>query len=78
VRTCPNCGARLDPMRGVNLDDFLVLLALCRDAIDQDQAPLARGVLTLMLDQRGAVGLKSRNLARRLAEQMAEREQPPQ
>ena len=75
--TCPNCGAQLDPMRGANLADLMTLLALVRDALDQGYGDLARAVLHLLVEHREGLGLRSRNLARRLAQQMAER-QPPE
>jgi hypothetical protein len=74
VKTCPHCGAKLDPMKGANLADLLTLLALCRDAIDRGHGDLARAVLHLVVEHQGALGLRSRNLARRLIEQVAERE----
>jgi hypothetical protein len=78
VRTCPHCGAQLDPMRGVNLEDLVALLALCRDALDRGHGDLARAVLELVVEHQGKLGLRSRNLAKRLTQEMAEREQPPE
>jgi hypothetical protein len=56
----------------------MALLALARDALDRGHGDLARAVLHLVVEHQGELGLRSRNLARRLAEQMAEREQPPE
>jgi hypothetical protein len=78
VATCPNCGAQLKPQRIGNLPDLITLLALCRDALDAGHGDLARAVLHLIVEHQAALGLRSRNLARRLAEQMAERERPPE
>jgi hypothetical protein len=76
VATCPNCGAQLPPQRPANLPDLITLLALARDAIDVGHPELARAVLHVTVEHQGELGLRSRNLARRLAEQMAERERP--
>jgi hypothetical protein len=78
MRTCPNCGATLDAMRGANLPDLITLLALCRDALDRGHGDLARAVLHLVIEHQGDLGMRSRNLARRLAEQMAEQERERQ
>jgi hypothetical protein len=76
--TCPNCGAQLPPQRPANLPDLITLLALCRDALDRGHGDLAHAVLSLVIEHQGSLGLRSRNLARRLAEQMAKRERPPE
>ena len=73
--TCPNCGATIKPPTPANLPDLIALLALARDALDRGHGDLARAVLHLVVEHQGKLGLRSRNLARRLAEQMAEREQ---
>jgi hypothetical protein len=77
MRTCPHCGGYLKPETVANLPDLITLLALCRDALDQGHGDLARAVLHLVIEHKTKLGLQSRNLARRLAEQMAERERPP-
>jgi Trp operon repressor len=78
VTACPSCGERLKPMRGANLDDLLTLLGVVRDALDAGYGDLAAMVLHLLLEHRGQLGLRSRNYAKLLREQMAEREQPPE
>jgi hypothetical protein len=75
VRICPNCGATLDPMRGADLDDLVMLLRVCRDAIDAGRADLARSVLHLVVEHQGDLGVRSRNLAKTLGEQIGD--QPP-
>jgi Trp operon repressor len=76
VTACPNCGERLKPMRGANLDDLLTLLAVIRDALEAGYPDLAAMVLHLLLEHRGQLGLRSRNYAALLREQMAKREPP--
>jgi hypothetical protein len=76
-RHCPHCGGRLRIEKVANLPDLLVLLSLCRDAIDAGHADIASAVLSLVVEHQGSLGLRSRNLARRLIEQVREREQPP-
>jgi hypothetical protein len=78
VPTCPNCGAQLPPQRPANLPDLIALLALVRDALDAGYGDLARAVLHSVVEHQDSLGLRSRNLARRLAEMMAERERPPE
>jgi hypothetical protein len=78
MATCPNCGAQLPPQTPANLPDLIALLALARDALDRGHGDLARAVIHLVVEHQGSLGLRSRNLARRLAEQMAERERPPE
>jgi hypothetical protein len=68
---------RPKPLRGGNLTDMVTLLTLCRDALDRGHGDLARAVLHLVVEHQGELGLRSRNLARTLAEQMAERDRPP-
>jgi hypothetical protein len=75
--TCPNCGTQVPLQKTANLPDLIALLTLCRDALDRGHGDLARAVLHLIVEHQGLLGLRSRNLARRLAEQMAERERPP-
>jgi hypothetical protein len=76
VTACPNCGQRLKPMRTANLEDLLTLLGVIRDALDAGYPDLAAVVLRLLLEHRGALGLRSRNYTTLLREQLAER-QPP-
>jgi hypothetical protein len=73
-RHCPHCGGYIPPERDANLPDLMVLLTLCRDALDQGHGDLCRAVLHLIVEHRTRLGLRSRNLARRLAAQMAERD----
>jgi hypothetical protein len=71
---CPHCGRYVEPPKIGNLPDLIALLALCRDALDRGHGDLARAVLHLVIEHQGSLGLRSRNLARRLTEQVAERE----
>jgi hypothetical protein len=72
MRACPHCGGTLPPERVGNLPDLIALLALARDAIDIERSDLARAVLHLVVEHQGSLGIRSRNLARRLAEQMTD------
>jgi hypothetical protein len=73
MRRCPHCGVTLKPERVANLDDLVRLLALCRDCIDTGRPDLARTVLHVIVEHRAELGLRTRNLARHLAEQMEKR-----
>jgi hypothetical protein len=64
------------PLKGAELTSFLTLLAAIRDALDAGYPDLAAMILHLLLEHRGALGLRSRNYTKVLREQMAER-QPP-
>ena len=77
MKTCPHCGAQLDPMRGANLDDLLTLLGLVRDAMVFGQPHLAATVLTLLVEHKGNLGLRSRSYAAMLREREGEQEPPP-
>ena len=74
VRTCPNCGVVLPPGRPGNWPDLLALLALCRDALDKGYPDLVRAVLHVIVEHDQDQGRRARDLARRLAEQLAQRE----
>jgi hypothetical protein len=78
VTTCPSCGAKLDPMRGANLDDLMTLLRLVRDAMAFGQPHLAVTVLTLLVEHKGQLGLRSRQYAAMLREREGEQEPPEQ
>lgn len=69
--------ARPAPTRVANTDDLMTLLAVVRDALEAGHGDQAAMVLRLLLEHRGALGLRSRTYATLLREQMAERERPP-
>jgi hypothetical protein len=72
VKICPQCGTRLQETRDADLADLITLLALCRDALDKGHGDLARAVLHLIIEHQRELGRRARDLARRLAQQMAE------
>jgi hypothetical protein len=74
-RTCPHCGGHVPPDRIINLPDLMALLALCRDALDKGHGDLTRAVLHSLVEHQQSAGVRARNMARRLVEMMAEREQ---
>jgi hypothetical protein len=66
------------PLRGANLDDFLTLLEVIRDALAAGHGDLVAVLLQAMLEHRGALGKRSRTAAALLRSQLAERgPQPP-
>jgi len=78
VRTCPHCGGTLKPMREANLDDLLTLLALVRDALVAGHPTLAVTVLSLVVEHKTGLGLRSRSYADMIREQMDADERDPQ
>jgi hypothetical protein len=63
---------------GSDVADLIALLALCRDCIDTGRPDLARTVLHVIVEHQANLGERSRDLARHLAEQMAEEEREQQ
>ena len=65
-------------MREANLDDLMTLMALVRDALVAGHPTLAVTILTLPVEHKTGLGLRSRSYADMIREQMDadERDRP--